>query len=169
MRNKHIQQITLSGLLIALAILIPMMMPLKLMIGASTYTFASHVPVFIAMFISPYVAIMVTLGSALGFFISMPFLVFLRAFSHLAFSIPGSLYLQKHTLKDKKQTFIFNFIIALIHGTAEFLVVTLISTDGLNATILWQFFIFLGLGTMIHSMVDFIFSLSILKGLKIIK
>lgn len=78
MRNKKIQNIALSGLLSAIAVLIPLIMPFKIILPASTYTLASHVPIFIAMFISPSVAIMVTLGSALGFFISFPFIVALR-------------------------------------------------------------------------------------------
>ena len=90
-RDKSVKHIAIAGLLTAIAILIPTMMPIKLVLPASTYTLASHVPVFIAMFISPQVAIMVALGSTLGFFMSFPFIVAARAFPHLAFVIPRSL------------------------------------------------------------------------------
>ncbi len=166
-RDKSVKHIAIAGLLTAIAILIPTMMPIKLVLPASTYTLASHVPVFIAMFISPQVATMVALGSTLGFFMSFPFIVAARAFSHLAFVIPGSLYLKNHKLKTLKSKVIFNFVIALIHGTAEFTIVALLSMKGINTSILIQFFIFLGIGTIIHSTVDFILAMSVVKGLEL--
>ncbi len=166
-RNKQVSHIAIAGLLTAIAILIPTMMPIKLVLPASTYTLASHVPIFIAIFISPQVAIMVALGTTLGFFMSFPFIVAARAFSHLAFVIPGALYLQKHKLNSFKDKFIFNLIVALIHGAAEFGIVALISAKTLNASLLLQFFIFLGLGTIVHSTVDFILALSVVDALKL--
>lgn len=166
-RSKSVKHIAIAGLLTAIAILIPTMMPIKLILPASTYTLASHVPVFIAMFISPQVAILVALGSTFGFFLSFPFIVAARAFSHLAFAIPGSIYLEKHKLKTTKQKVIFNFIIALIHGAAEFTVVALISVKGLDANMMLQFFIFLGIGTIIHSTVDFVLAMSVVDGLNL--
>lgn len=159
------KQIAIAGLLTAIAILIPIIMPIKLILPASTYTLASHVPIFVAMFISPQVAIMVALGTTLGFFMSLPFIVAARAFSHLAFVIPGAYYLQKHTLKSAKSQFVFNSVMALIHGIAEFTIVALISFKQLSPDLLLQFFIFLGIGTIIHSTVDFYLSLSVVKTL----
>ena len=46
------QFITLTALLTALAIVIPMIMPVKIIIPPASYTLASHVPIFLAMFIS---------------------------------------------------------------------------------------------------------------------
>ena len=45
-----------------------MVMP-RITIGPASFTLASHVPVFIAMFISPVVAIAVSLGTGFGFLI----------------------------------------------------------------------------------------------------
>lgn len=54
MKNHSIRNLTISALLIGLGILIPMVMP-KIVIGPASFTLASHVPVFIAMFFSPLV------------------------------------------------------------------------------------------------------------------
>lgn len=154
-RNKNIQTITISGVLTAIAILIPVMMPFKLILPDSTYTLASHVPIFIAMFISPKVGIFVALGTTLGFFMSFPIVVALRAASHLAFVIPGALYLKNHKLDSFSKVLTFNIIIAIIHGFAEFSVVALLNFKYLSPQILLNYFIFLGVGSMIHSMIDF--------------
>ena len=66
--RRHVQNLTISALLIAFGIAIPMFMPIKLIIGPASYTLASHVPLFIALFISPAVAAAVALGTTLGFF-----------------------------------------------------------------------------------------------------
>lgn len=166
-RNKQVKNIAIAGLLSAIGILIPTMMPIKLILPASTYTLASHVPIFIAMFISPQVAIMVALGTTLGFFMSFPLIVAARAFSHLAFVIPGAMYLQKRKLNSFKEKILFSTVIAFIHGVAEFSIVALISAKTLNADLLLQFFIFLGIGTIIHSTVDFFLALSVVDGLKL--
>lgn len=49
MKNNSVKHLTISALLIGLGILIPMVMP-KIVIGPASFTLASHVPVFIAMF-----------------------------------------------------------------------------------------------------------------------
>ena len=50
----------LAALLSAIGILIPIIMPFKITIEPASFTLASHVPMFIAMYISPVVAIIVT-------------------------------------------------------------------------------------------------------------
>ena len=49
-------QLALAGMLIAIGIVIPMFSPIKIIIEPASFTLASHVPVFIAMFISPMMA-----------------------------------------------------------------------------------------------------------------
>lgn len=46
--------LSLSAILTALGILIPLVMPAKIVIGPASYTLASHVPILLAMFISPF-------------------------------------------------------------------------------------------------------------------
>ena len=67
MKTNSVKRLTISALLIAMGIIIPMVMP-RITIGPASFTLASHVPVFIAMFISPVVAIAVSLGTGFGFF-----------------------------------------------------------------------------------------------------
>ena len=55
-------QLALAGMLIAIGIVIPMFSPIKIIIEPASFTLASHVPVFIAMFISPMMAAAVALG-----------------------------------------------------------------------------------------------------------
>lgn len=69
MKTNSVKRLTISALLIAMGIIIPMVMP-RITIGPASFTLASHVPVFIAMFISPVVAIAVSLGT--GFVFSYP-------------------------------------------------------------------------------------------------
>lgn len=68
MIKKPTQLIAYTSILVAFAILIPIIMPLKLIIGPASFTLASHVPLFLAIFMSIPVAILVALGTTLGFY-----------------------------------------------------------------------------------------------------
>ena len=169
MKNNSVRNLTISALLIGLGILIPMVMP-KIVIGPASFTLASHGPVFIAMFFSPLVAIAVVLGTTFGFFISTTPIIALRAFSHLIFAVIGAKYLQKHpelVLKNGKFTLangrfqIFNLIIGIIHAVAEMLVVSAFYFMGnmpdtfYSQGYLYTVFILMGIGGLVHSLVDF--------------
>lgn len=169
MKNHSIRNLTISALLIGLGILIPMVMP-KIVIGPASFTLASHVPVFIAMFFSPLVAIAVVLGTTFGFFISTTPIIALRAFSHLIFALFGAYYLQKHpelVLKNGKFTLangrfqVFNLVIGLIHAIAEMIVVSAFYFMGnmpdtfYSQGYIYTVFILMGVGGLIHSLVDF--------------
>ena len=94
--KKRIQEMTFAALLTAIAILIPSIMPIKLIIPPASYTLGSHVPIFLAMFISPWVTAFVILASSLGYFMAgYPIVVVFRAFSHIIFGFLGALYLKK--------------------------------------------------------------------------
>ena len=103
---KNVRFMTLTALLTAIAIFIPIAMPLKLVIPPASYTLGSHVAIFIAMFINPWMAIFVVLGSSYGFFISgaYPLVIVFRALSHILFATLGAFFLQKHpkTLENRK-------------------------------------------------------------------
>lgn len=68
MTKKPTQLIAYVSILVAFAILIPMIMPLKLIIGPASFTLASHVSLFLAVLISVPVALFVALGTGLGFY-----------------------------------------------------------------------------------------------------
>lgn len=169
MKNHSIRNLTISALLIGLGILIPMVMP-KIVIGPASFTLASHVPVFIAMFFSPLVAIAVVLGTTFGFFISTTPIIALRAFSHLIFALLGAYYLQKHpelVLKNGKFTLangrfqVFNLVIGLIHAIAEMIVVSAFYFMGnmpdtfYSQGYIYTVFILMGVCGLVHSLVDF--------------
>lgn len=162
------RSMAISGLLTALGLLIPLIMPLKLTFPLSTYTFASHVPIFLGLFINPQVAILVTFGTTLGFMMSFPPIVTLRAASHLIFVIIGCHFLEHRTLKSNKQWLLFNIFLAIIHGISEFLVVLVFFTEDINSGLLVQMLLFLGIGTMIHSVIDFSLAKMIAKKLEIL-
>ena len=66
--NNKIRQMVYAGLLTALAIIIPIQFGfLKIIIPPFTATLAAHVPMMLAMLISPAVAIVVGIGSTIGF------------------------------------------------------------------------------------------------------
>ena len=84
-------QLALAGMLIAIGIVIPMFSPIKIIIEPASFTLASHVPVFIAMFISPMMAAAVALGTTLGFLLGgFPLTVVLRALTHVIFATIGA-------------------------------------------------------------------------------
>lgn len=163
-RKTNTKSIVLSALLCALGIIIPMFSPIKLILEPASFTLASHVPIFIAMFISPSTAIFVTLGATVGFLLGgFPIVVVFRALSHLIFVFIGSLYLKKHknTIKSIKTSLGFSFIIGAIHALGEILVVLpFYFGNGLSSRYYEKGFItsvlmLVGIGTIIHSMLDF--------------
>ena len=167
-RNQKVRNVAIAGILSALGILIPMLSPFKIMVGESSYTLASHVPIFVAMFVSPIVGIWVTLATAFGFFLSgMPLTVTVRALSHLTFVIPGSLIVRRVSFNTPSKRILLNLTLALIHGCAEFTAVALLNMRSLNGTVLFSYFLFLGLGTIAHSFVDFVLALQIVKPLNL--
>ena len=80
MRKNSVRKLTISALLIGMGVIIPMVMP-KIMIPPASFTLASHVPLFIAMFFTPGVAVAVALGTTFGFFLTTPVIIALRALS----------------------------------------------------------------------------------------
>ena len=170
MKTNSVKRLTISALLIAMGIIIPMVMP-RITIGPASFTLASHVPVFIAMFISPVVAIAVSLGTGFGFFLSATPIIALRALSHLIFAVIGAVILQKHPeiLINKEGKFtllngklqLFNVGIGVIHSTAELVVVSVFYTMGnlpgtyYTAGFMYSIFLLMGVGGLIHSLVDF--------------
>ena len=170
MKTNSVKRLTISALLIAMGIIIPMVMP-RITIGPASFTLASHVPVFIAMFISPVVAIAVSLGTGFGFFLSATPIIALRALSHLIFAVIGAVILQKHPeiLINKEGKFtllngklqLFNVGIGVIHSAAELVVVSVFYTMGnlpgtyYTAGFMYSIFLLMGVGGLIDSLVDF--------------
>ena len=152
--------LTTTAFLTALSIVIPIMMPIKLVIPPASYTLASHVPIFIALFLSPLMTLIVILGSTLGFLMAgFDFVIVLRAFSHLLFGMAGALYLRKypHTLDSRIKCWMFNLVLGLLHALGEVAVCLLYfsSTAYPSGNLFYMIFVLVGLGTLIHSLIDF--------------
>lgn len=152
------RELTLAAMLTALAIFIPMVMPILLIIGPASYTLASHLPIFLAMFIKPRVGIIAAIGATIGFLIAgLPIVIVLRAASHLIFAAIGAYYLQAHptTLNIPKKRYFFSFWLNIIHALAEVVVVALMTNQaGVEVNYFYMLGILIGVGTLIHGMVD---------------
>jgi niacin transporter len=161
--SQKVLTMVIAALLCAVGILIPMFAP-KIVLEPMSFTLASHVATFIAMFISPPVAVAVTLGTSAGFFFAgLPLVIVLRALSHFGFVALGCLILKKHpdVLQRPASTVMFSALLAVVHGICEAVVVTVFYFGGmLNSGYYSKGFAFsvllmVGLGTIIHSMIDF--------------
>jgi niacin transporter len=173
--GDKVKTMTVSALLCALGILIPMTFP-SLKPEPASFTLASHVPLIIAMFISPTVTAFVAVVTTLGFLINFPLVVALRALSHLIFSLIGAFILKKNNnlLLSYKNTAIFAFTLSLIHGICEVAVVSYFywvvgMTDIFyEKGYLYTVVLLVGLGTVIHSLVDFSIAIFVWKPLQYI-
>ena len=167
--KKSTRYLTFSAMLSALGIIIPLIMP-KIVIGdAASYTLASHVPLFIAMFMGPDVALLVGLATSLGFFISLPPIVAARAFSHLFWAIPMALILKRHhqKLMQSKMHIPVNLLIGFFHALFECIAVGIFYASNLNdlSFLLKTILLPIGIGGFIHSLIDFQLSIFVYRRL----
>lgn len=168
---KSVHKLTISALLIAVGIIIPMIMPRFTMEPAS-FTLASHVPVFLGMMLSPGIAMAVALGTTIGFFFSATPVIALRAASHLIFALVGAYYLRRHaeTLASPVKVHVFSLLIGILHSACEIVVVLAFYFGGGMAESYYQYglmrvMLVLGIGSIVHSMVDFEIALVVYKAL----
>jgi len=130
-QNK-VKTMTIAALLSALGVLIPLVAP-KYVIPPASYTLASHVPIFVAMFISVPVAIIVAIITSVGFLIAAyPIIIVLRALTHIVFAGIGSYILSKRSniLSNKLSGFLYSLFISIIHGICEVGIVSLFYLGG---------------------------------------
>jgi len=138
------KKLALTALLTALAIIIPFAVFFKVIIPPFTATLGSHVPMFISMLLGPKVAIMVGLGSALGFFLNLGPLVGARASMHVFVGLLGAILIKKG-MSFKK----VSIITAPLHGLLEVLVVMpFIGFD------VYKLLVITGVGTILHHAAD---------------
>ena len=176
MKNKTVLHIAASIILIAVGILIPLSSPLKVIIEPASFTLASHVVIFIAMFISPVTAGVVAAGTTIGFFLGgFPLIVVVRAATHILFGVMGAIY-----IKDGGQARVspiqmryFSLCIALFHALSELVVVSSFYFGGYVGDVFYQkgfmtsVLLLVGLGSVIHSLVDFEIALLVMLALRI--
>lgn len=159
--TNKIKAMTIAALLSAIGIFIPMYSPVKFIYEPASFTLASHVPIFIAMFISPVVAVFVSILTALGFLLAgmFPIVVVFRALSHVIFASIGAYILKKNgkVLLSLITAIPFVLLVSLIHAAAEVVVSTIFYFKGQStASYLFTVIGLVGVGTLIHSTVDFI-------------
>ena len=177
MKQTKTFSLALTGMLIAVGIVIPMFSPIKIVIEPASFTLASHVAVFIAMFISPSVAVAVSLGTTLGFFLGgFPLTVVLRALTHVIFALAGSIYLQKRNyapIQSVKSSLGFSFVIGVLHAVCEVLIVLPFYISGsmpqanYDKGFFVSIFLLVGVGSVIHSMVDLSLSIWLYKPVRV--
>ena len=156
--NIRTKDIVLTALLIAIGIIIPVYFSfLRVTLPpAFTATIMAHVPIFIAMFISPWAALFTAIGTTLGFLFTTPLVVAIRAASHVVFALVGAWMIQK-----RYNLVIIGIVTAILHAVLESLVVYLFLVLGFTPAaegtpMLVTAFYVTGLGTLIHDIIDYI-------------
>lgn len=166
-QKSMIYKVVISAMLCAIGLIIPIMSPIKFVLEPASYTLASHVPIFIAMFLSPSCGIAVALVTSVGFLIG-PFtpIIALRAATHVIFVTVGALLIKKfpNILHSIVKTSLFALGLSIIHAVGEMVVVAAFLAPD-QTDIIRLVFGLVGVGTVIHSMVDFYISLIIWKTL----
>lgn len=153
--GMKVRELTIGGLLTALAIVIPIEFGfLKVIVGPFTATLTSHVPMFISMLISPTIALFVGIGSTIGFLMTAPTVVAARAASHIIVGFTGAVLIKRGMPMAKAFA-----LTAPIHAIIEALVVI---PFGWTA---YSVLITVGLGTAIHHTVDAVIASSIIYAL----
>lgn len=172
---SNVSKIVISALLCAIGIIIPMYSPLKIVLEPASFTLGSHIAIILAMFISPSVAVAVSVGTTLGFFLGgFPIVIVLRAATHLVFALTGALILQKKPdiLKSMVKSAVFSVYIGLIHAVCEVAVVApFYFGSGMSGAYYAKGFmvsvvLLVGIGTLIHSTLDFIMAYIIWRALR---
>lgn len=171
--KTNTKKMTITALLTAIAIIIPMIMPIKVIIGPASFTLASHVPIFLAMFLSPGIALIVALGATFGFFVAgFPIVIVMRALSHVGFVFVGSYLLKKNpeeTLNSFGKSQLVSIAVALLHAIGETVIVSVFFFSGMvtdtSVGYLYSVLLLVGVGTFIHSIVDFLIARYVWKAI----
>ncbi|MGN0968486.1 MAG: hypothetical protein ACI4O3_04375 [Oscillospiraceae bacterium] len=175
-RNMNVLRLAMAALLVAIGILIPAVSPVKIPLGpAGSFTLASHVAIFLAMFFSPLTAVAVSLGTTVGFLLSgFPFPVVLRALSHVVWAALGALWLKKHPdiLYRPVASVVFCAVVAVVHALLETVVIMVLFFSGsvMDQGGLWlTVFLPVGVVTLIHSSVDYAVALLVWRPIRKLK
>ncbi len=164
--KMKVKEMVIAALLTAISIIIPTLFRfLQVVIGPFSATLASHTPVVLAMFISPAAAVVVALGSGLGFLLTgLPIVVAMRAFSHVVFALAGAVMFRKGW-----NFFLVIGVTTVLHAVVEGLIVFVMLTAGLGdagdlsaISMTW----ITVLGTVGHYIVDVCIAMPIYKALK---
>ncbi|MCY6356482.1 ECF transporter S component [Clostridium sp. ZS2-4] len=147
--RENVRKMTFAALLTAFAMIIPLYFGFLRVVIPPVFsaTLASHVPVFLAMFLGPGAAVVVGVGSAFGFLIALGPYIAARAFMHVFVGIIGSYLLKKEVGFSKVV-----IITAPIHGILEGL--STIPFMGVKGFTISYVILTIGIGTVLHHLVD---------------
>ncbi len=151
------KDMVLTALLIALGIIIPVYFSgLRVTLPPFSATLLSHVPIIIAMFLSPWSAVFTAIGTTLGFIVAaIDPVVTVRAASHIIFAVVGAWMIQK-----RQNLIVVGLTAAILHAVSEILVVYGSILLGISAAIkgtsvLETVLYVTGLGTFVHHIFDY--------------
>ncbi|MGB4658745.1 MAG: hypothetical protein WBI07_06180 [Mobilitalea sp.] len=167
-QSNKIKYLVIAALLSSIGIILPFL-PFKIVIPPASYTLGIHVPIFIAMFISPATAIGVALITTVGFLISgFPLVIVLRALTHVVWAILGAYILKKNgnILLSLKTAIPFALLISVVHAICEVAAVMLFFLGGTSTMSFSYIMLFIGLGTIVHSLVDFSIAVFVWKAVQ---
>lgn len=167
MKKFSTKDMVVSALLIAIGILIPMIFtgfPFRIVVGPYSATLMAHVPVIISMFISPWTTVFTAIGTTIGFFFTAPFIVAVRAASHIAFAIMGAAMLKKGM-----KLLPVCVLTGIVHAVFEGIVVLIFYVGGISEPTagysIAALVIITIAGTFAHHIVDFIIACVVGKAL----
>lgn len=146
------RQLALGAILGAIAVIIPVAFGfLRVYIPPFSATLASHVPVMLAIFAGPAVALAAGLGSTLGFFLILPLVIAARASTHIVWGVLGAfLYLRG------MKPWVVLLAMLPVHALGEALIVIPFGWSLAEAGLV------VGLGTALHHLFDMGLTLLIL-------
>lgn len=148
------RELVLGGLFTALSLLIPLVLGpyLRVIVGPFSATLASHVPLFLGAFISPWVGMIVGAASAFGFLITMGPVIAARAASHILVGWVAGIILQR------KKPFSLAILASLpVHAGLEALIVIPFGFS------VYDWGLVVGVGTALHHLVDGALALAVIR------
>ncbi|MGE5584573.1 MAG: ECF transporter S component [Bacillota bacterium] len=148
------RQLVFGALLTALALVIPLAFGgfLGVVVPPFSATLASHVPVMISMLLGPWVAVLVGLGSALGFLVKLGPVIAARAAMHAMFAGVGAVMVKRGTPFWRALLWTLP-----IHAISEAMIVLPFGFTLQRAGMV------VGLGTAMHHLVDAGIALAVVK------
>ena len=160
------KDMVITALLIAFGIIIPTAFGfLRIVAGPFTATLTAHVPIFVAMFLSPASAVFTAIGTTIGFLVAgVDIVVTMRAASHIIFAIVGA-----YMIKKGRSVILTGIVAAILHALSEIAVVLIFFAFGWTApqeNILRVAFYITGIGTILHHTVDYAIAVVLFKALE---
>jgi len=152
----RVREMLYGALLTAMALLIPIAFRgwLQVYLPPFSATIGSHVPSMLAMAVSPWTAVLVGIGSALGFLVTLDPIIAARALMHALFGAVGA-----HAVRRGTPLWQAILITLPIHAVSEALVVM---PFGFNLYTAW---VVVGIGTVLHHCVDGVITVALSSAL----